>query len=72
MNPQSEVFVEPVPMLWPDSSCVDPVADTLDALLPPDPVRAKLLQVLRLSCLCGFVSPDELGGASLVFEFVSL
>ena len=61
-DPQTEVFTEPVSV---EPSAVglffsDTVADALDMQLSPADARARLREVVRLTCLCGFLDDDVL------------
>jgi len=73
-DPQAEFFAEPVDLPWqPDESLppfADPVADALDERPLPDQACVKVLRVLHLSCLCGALSVDELGGPGWALHFV--
>ena len=62
MDPASDVFSEPVAM--PSSgllpAAADPVLETLAARPPP---QNGMVDVVRLSAQCGFLTPAELVGA---------
>ena len=64
MDPAAEVFSEPVVMPWCSDGVLppsaDPVVETLAARPPP---QDGMVDVVRLSAQCGFLTPAELVGA---------